>query len=114
MSAIPTRVSPLDLGDFGTKPAEPKPQAAKEAVTAIADAHGFPSRQAPKPKPEKATVPKDDRRSRRRTGRSQQVNVKMTPATYDQMDRMSRERDNMAFGELVRLALEALDAQGRR
>ncbi|MCZ2135874.1 MAG: hypothetical protein LC098_10680 [Burkholderiales bacterium] len=115
MTGTPARVNPLDLGDFAPKPVETKAPAVKEVVATVADAHGFPSRQAPKPRADKAsTTPKEDRRSRRKTGRDKQVNVKMTPATYEQMDRMSRERDNMPFGELVRIALAALESSSRK
>ena len=108
-------MSPLDLGDFAPKTGETKAPAVKEAVAAVAEANGFPSRQAPKTKTERASVtPKEDRRSRRKTGRDKQVNVKMTQATYEQMDRMSRERENMAFGELVRIALAALESASRK
>ena len=93
MTGTPARVNPLDLGDFAPKPVETKAPAVKEAVAAGADARGFPSRQAPKPRADKAST---------------------APATYEQMDRMSRERDNMPFGELVRIALAALESSSRK
>lgn len=115
MNTTHERVSPLDLGDFTPKTGETKAPAVKEAVAAVAEANGFPSRQAPKPSAVRASItPKEDRRSRRKTGRDKQVNVKMTPATYEQMDLMSRERNNMPFGELVRIALAALEATTKK
>jgi hypothetical protein len=113
----PTRANPLDLGDFDRKPAAAEgTKAAADLIAAVADVHGFPSRQAPKAAPPPSPA-KLDGRSRRRSGRTQQVNVKMTPATYEQLCRMSRERGDdrgdMAFGELLRLALDALESADR-
>jgi hypothetical protein len=109
MTTTPARVNPLDLGDFGTKPVEAKAPALKETVAAVAEAHGFPSRAAPKPS--KVAVPRKGRRYV--TGRNQQVNIKATADTVDQFYKAADAR-SLPLGEVLRLALDALEREGRR
>jgi len=104
-----TRVNPfLNLKEppaFTTKQKK-EMQVAEEALTRIADENNFPSRQAPKP-------PKEPRRKPRRyrTGRNQQLNIKATGETIERFLKTADDR-HVPLGELLRLALDALDRAG--
>jgi len=103
-----TRVNPFaglnDPPPFPTKPKKETP-VAEEAIARIADDNNFPSRQAPK-----SAVPR--RKPRRyRTGRNQQLNIKATGETIDKFLKTADER-HVPLGELLRLALDALDRAG--
>jgi hypothetical protein len=77
----------------------------EETITRIAAENNFPSRQPPKP-----SAPQ--RKPRRyRTGRNQQQNIKATGETIEKLIRMADER-KVPLGELLRLALDALDRAG--
>jgi len=93
------------LPSFTTKPRKEKP-VEEEAVARIAEENNFPSRQA-------AKAPNAPRRKRRvyRTGRNQQFNAKATPETIDKFYKMANER-SVPLGELLRLALDALEGAG--
>lgn len=80
----------------------PKPKAARSVPAAqieqIAEATGFPSRQAAKPV---------RRRRRFKTGRNQQINIKATPETIERLYNMADAR-RVPLGELLEQALDAL------
>jgi hypothetical protein len=87
----------------------PKPKAdkavQKETIARIADDNNFPSRQAPKP-----SAPR--RKPRRyRTGRNTHLGIKATAETIERFYKAADER-NVPSGELLRLALDALDRVG--
>lgn len=93
------------LPSFTTKAKTDKP-VAKETMERIAEENNFPSRQA-------AKAPKVERRKPRvyRTGRNQQFNAKATPETIEKFYKLANER-NVPLGELLRLALNALERAG--
>lgn len=103
------RVNPFaDLTDppvFTPKPKKDKP-VAEETIERLAKEHNFPSRQA-------AKLPNTPRRKPRvyRTGRNQQFNAKATPETIERFYKLANEK-NVPLGELLRLALDALDRAG--
>jgi hypothetical protein len=103
------RVDPFanlkDVPVFESKRKAEKP-VEKEAVDRIADENNFLSRQAPR-------APKEPRRKPRvyRTGRNQQFNAKATPETIERFYKLANER-NVPLGELLRLALDALESAG--
>jgi hypothetical protein len=105
-----TRINPFadlnkPLPSFTTKPKPDKP-VAEEEIARIAEDNNFPSRQAQKA----PTVPR--RKPRRyRTGRNQQQNIKATGETIEKLLKMADER-HVPLGELLRLALDALDRAG--
>jgi hypothetical protein len=92
------------LPSFATKP-KPDQPAGTETMERIAEENNFPSRQA---KP-----PSAPRRKRRvyRTGRNQQLNAKATPETIEKFYKLANEK-NVPLGELLRLALDALERAG--
>jgi len=92
------------LPAFTTKP-KPEHPVANETIERIAEDNNFPSRQA---KPAKSV-----RRKPRiyRTGRNQQFNAKATPETIAKFYKMADEK-NVPLGELLRLALDALERAG--
>jgi hypothetical protein len=104
------RVNPFanvkDVPSFTTKPRMEKP-VEEEAIARIAEDNKFPSRQAPKPV-------KAERRKPRvhRTGRNQQFNAKATVETINKIYRLADER-KVPLGELLRLAVDALEREGR-
>src|ERR1700722_19364822 len=104
-----TRIDPFaDLTEppsFARKPKPNKP-VEKESIARFAEEHDFPSRQAPK-------STKTERRKPRiyRTGRNQQFNAKATPETIQRFYKMADEK-RVPLGELLKQALDALDAIG--
>jgi hypothetical protein len=90
---------------FATKPKAETP-VQQEAIERIAEQNNFPSRQAPR-------VAKEPKRKRRvhRTGRNQQFNAKATPETIDRFYKLANEK-SVPLGELLRLALDALEREG--
>lgn len=107
------RVNPLgDLTDFAAKPAASEAKKpAPAALDAVAEVHGFPSRQAPSSPKAAATSKRKGRRYV--TGRNQQLNIKATAETVDQFYRLADTR-RAPLGEILRLALDALEREGRR
>lgn len=91
------------LPSFTTKPKREKP-IEEETISHIAEQNNFTSRQPPKPK-----VPRRKPRIHR-TGRNQQFNAKATAETIDKFYKLANER-NVPLGELLRLALEALESR---
>lgn len=113
MSTTPTpitRISPLSLGDFAPKPADKKNPVDAAVIDAIAETHGFPSRQASKP----ASTPAAPRKKGRRftTGRNVQVGIKATADTLARLEKVSMQLQQ-PYGEVLRLALEALERERR-
>jgi hypothetical protein len=90
---------------FTTKPRAAKP-VEESAIADIARQNDFPSRQAPK-------APKAERRKQRRfrTGRNQHIGIKATSETVERFYKAADNR-NVPLGELLRLALDALDGAG--
>ena len=79
----------------------------KETIERIAKDNNFPSRQAPD------TVSTKPRRKPRRfrTGRNQHLGIKTTTEVQDRFYKAADER-NVPLGELLRLALDALERAG--
>ena len=106
-----TRVNPFgNLADppaFATKPKKETP-VEKETMERIAEQNNFPSRQA-------AKSPKVERRKPRtyRTGRNQQFNAKATAETIQRFYKAADDR-HVTLGELMKQALDALDAMDAR
>lgn len=105
-----------DLSDFNVSE-QPARKPAKAAIDQVAAVHGFPSREAKKEvKPAKqaaVAAPSMEGRQRRRyrTGRNQQFNIKATPETIDRFYKAAERFNVTALGELLDLALDALDKQ---
>jgi hypothetical protein len=103
------RVNPFatikDPPVFTTKPKAEKP-IEEETITRIAEENKFPSRQAARPV-------KVERRKPRihRTGRNQQFNAKATAETINKIYKLADER-RVPLGELLRLAIDALEREG--
>ena len=103
------RVDPFSIlkepPNFATKPRAEKP-VEESAVEDIARQNNFPSRQAPK-------APKAERRKQRRyrTGRNQHLGIKATPETVERFYKAADDR-HVPLGELLRLALDALERAG--
>jgi hypothetical protein len=78
----------------------------KETIARIAEENNFPSRQAPK-----LSTPPRRKLRRYRTGRNQHLGIKATAETIERFYKHADER-NVPSGELLRLALDALDRGG--
>jgi hypothetical protein len=85
---------------------KPKPEklVQKDAMEKIADDNNFPSRRAAK-----ATTTRKQRRYR--TGRDQHLGIRATAETKERFYKAADER-NVPLGELLRLALDALERAG--
>ena len=101
-----TRANPFS--DIETLPTfEPKSKAprpiANDQVDKIAEANGFPSRQA-------AAKPQARGRTGRRykTGRNQQINIKATSQVIERLYKMADAR-RVPLGELLEQAIDALE-----
>lgn len=90
---------------FTTKPKPEKP-VDEAAIEAIARQENFPSRQAPKPN---AQAKRPMRRWR--TGRNKHLGIKTTAETKERFYKMAEAR-TVPHGELLRLALDALERAG--
>ena len=100
----------LDVSDFAPTPARgPKPKPAVEAIRAVSEAQGFPSRDpAPKDKPAAGKGRVEQRRHR--TGRNKQLSIKVTEETAARFTRIS-EAQGLVLGECLARALDAYEAQ---
>lgn len=103
-----SRVNPLEtfnLEEFQVKPTdENKPKQDREALAKIAEANGFPSRQAP--------VKVEVERPRQhyfRTGRNVQMAIKGTQECHEHLQRLVEELD-VPKGVILEEALKALEA----
>lgn len=103
------RVNPFaDLAGvpaFTTKPRTEKP-AQTEMIDRVARENNFPSRQAGKSLSGARRKPRVHR-----TGRNQHLGIKATAETMERFYKAADER-NVPLGELLRLALDALDRAG--
>lgn len=93
-----------DAASFQTKPLRPQP-VPDEAIERIAEKRNFPSREAPK----SARAMRQQRRYR--TGRDQHLGIKTTVETRNRFYKAADER-KVPLGELLRLALDALEKAG--
>lgn len=104
-----SRVNPLEsfnLEEFQVKSTdEKKPKQDREALAKIAEANGFPSRQAPPVKVE-ADRP---RQHYFRTGRNVQMAIKGTQECHEHLQRLVAELD-VPKGVILEEALKALEA----
>jgi hypothetical protein len=104
-----TRANPF--ADTEALPAfAPKPKSAKpietEQLDQIAEATGFPSRQAVR------ALPANPRARRRyKTGRNQQINIKATPEAIERLYKLADAR-RVPLGRLLEQALDALEKSG--
>ncbi|WP_263351057.1 hypothetical protein [Acidicapsa acidisoli] len=87
---------------FATKP-KPEKRADETAIEDIARQNNFPGRQPSKP----AAPPKRKQR-RYRTGRNRHLGIKATEETLERFYKAADDR-NVPLGELLRLALDALE-----
>jgi hypothetical protein len=100
-----TRANPFSdietLPTFAPKAKAPRP-VANDQIEKIAEANGFPSRQA-------AKTPARGRTGRRyKTGRNQQINIKATSQVIERLYSMADAR-RVPLGELLEQALDALE-----
>jgi hypothetical protein len=93
---------PGELPRFTTKESKQTKPVEEAAIARIAEQHGFPSRESPKP-----------RRKQRRytTGRNQHLGIKATDDTVKRFYKAADDR-HVPLGELLRLALDALERAG--
>jgi hypothetical protein len=102
-----TRANPFSdietLPAFAPKPKAPTP-VANDQIEKIAEANGFPSRQAARPPAARAA------RSGRRykTGRNQQINIKATSQVIERLYKIA-DAKRVPLGELLEQALDALE-----
>lgn len=89
---------------FTTKP-KPEKRVEEAAIAEVARVNNFPSRQPPK-----AATPKRQQR-RYRTGRNRHLGIKATDETVERFYKAADAR-NIQHGELLRLALDALERAG--
>jgi hypothetical protein len=104
-----TRANPFSdietLPTFEPKPKAPRP-VATDQIEKIAEANGFPSRQAAKP-------PARARTGRRyKTGRNQQINIKATSQVIERLYKMADAR-GVPLGELLERAIDALEKENK-
>lgn len=115
----PERTDPLGKLDLGGlddfKPTPRTAQQAKpsvEAIRAVSEAEGFPSREpAPREKAKPALVKVEQRRYR--TGRNKQLSLKVTEETAQRFTRLADEQ-RLVLGELLERALDAYEAAHKR
>jgi hypothetical protein len=96
--------APFDVSDFAPRPAPRKQHAPLDKVREVAEANNYPSRAAPRPP-----------RSRRKTGRTEQLNLRVRAEDLARFVEISDEFD-WVFGETFQHLVEAFDkdlARGR-
>ena len=115
----PERTDPLgklDLGgldDFKPTPrAAQQPKPPVEAIRAVSEAEGFPSRQSTPREKAKPTPVKVEQR-RYRTGRNKQLSLKVTEETAQRFTRLADEQ-RLVLGELLERALDAYEEIRRK
>lgn len=102
----------LDLGDFAPTPVSArKEKPAAEAIRAVSEAQGFPSRE-PAPREKTVAVPPKVEQRRYRTGRNKQLSLKVTDETAQRFTRLADEQ-RLVLGELLERALDAYEAAGK-
>jgi hypothetical protein len=87
---------------FATKP-KPERRVDEGAIETLARQENFPSRQAPK-----SSASKKREQRRYRTGRNRHLGIKATAETLERFYKAADAR-NVPLGELLRLALDALE-----
>ncbi|ESQ78898.1 hypothetical protein [Asticcacaulis sp. YBE204] len=95
----------LDLSAFTPK-TKPKPD--KDALRAVAEARGFPSREALTPEPTAAVEPVLQRRYR--TGRNRQLNLKVTDEALRRFYALA-DAQGLVLGQVFEQAVEVLEAK---
>ena len=102
------RVDPFSIlkdPAFAIKP-RPERRVEESAIAEVAQQNNFPSRQAPK-----GSAPPKRRQRRYRTGRNRHLGIKATEETMERFYKAADAR-NVPLGELLRLALDALELGG--
>lgn len=100
----------LDVSDFAPTPArapQAKPQV--EAVRAVSEAQGFPSREAPPREKAKPAPPPKAEQRRHRTGRNKQLSLKVTEETSARFTRLA-DTEKLVLGELLERLLDTYEA----
>lgn len=112
-----TRANPFeDLGDDFAPKVSPAPKPVQKAeIDRLSADSGFHSRPASPARTSVATAAPTApiARRQRKTGRNQQINVKATAETIQQLYRLADER-NVPLGELLSLALDALESSAQK
>lgn len=110
----PARTDPLgklDLGDFAPTPVSARKEVTvAEAIRAVSEAQGFPSRE-PAPREKMIAAPPKVEQRRYRTGRNKQLSLKVTEETAQRFTRLADEQ-RLVLGELLERALDAYEAAG--
>lgn len=106
-----SRANPFgDLDDFAPQ-GETRP-VAPEAIDQLAQASGFPSRQAQGKAPSAQGSPAPRRPRRHVTGRNRQINIKATEETIDTLYRIADEL-GLPLGAVLEQALAALENRSK-
>lgn len=101
----------IDLASEFAPTAKPKPVIPKEETDQLAEKAGFPSRQAPKTTESQEKV--KPRGKRYRTGRNQQLNIKVTSESIELFYKLADEI-NQPLGEVFDQAIKALQAARKK
>lgn len=103
----------LDVSDFAPT-SEAKPKVDKDELRAVAESRGFPSREAGTAKAPKAKPPAGRPPQRRhRTGRNQQLNLKVTEEALRRFYAIA-DRDGLVLGEAFERAVTALERETQK
>ncbi|OLP72203.1 hypothetical protein BJM39_02830, partial [Salmonella enterica subsp. enterica serovar Javiana] len=94
------------------------PKPTSEAIRAVSEAAGFPSREAsPKAKFEQTQAPQSRPEQRRhRTGRNQQLTLKVSPECAARFARLSssvQPGKTLVYGELLDLLMDSYEAHAK-
>jgi hypothetical protein len=92
-------IGPFDVSDFTPGSAAKRPQAPLSLVREVAEANNYPSRAAPRL-----------RRGRKKTGRTEQLNLRVRAADLARFVEISDEH-GWVFGETLEHALAALQRE---
>jgi hypothetical protein len=87
---------------FTTKAPKKDKPVEEETIARIAEQNNFPSREPPKPR---------KKQRRYRTGRNQHLGIRATGETVQRFYKAADDR-NVPLGELLRIALDALERAG--
>ena len=90
-------IGPFDVSDFPPGPTTKRPHAPLAMVREVAEANNYPSRAAPRPP-----------RSRRKTGRTEQLNLRVRAEDLARFVEISDEF-GWVFGETLQHLVEAFD-----
>jgi hypothetical protein len=106
----------FDLSAFAPRPPKSQPKADKEAIRAVAEAKGFPSREPSPAKPATKSTPAPKAepepllQRRYRTGRNRQLNLKVTDEALRKFYAIADEQ-GIVLGQLFEQAVNALEAE---